>query len=72
MDPNTTLRDLLAAIVDGDLERAHEKATDLYHWRRNGGFAPAPYTLSDGEIEFLIANWAVKPRSRPVDQDPNC
>lgn len=42
MDPITTLRELLYAILCEDGERAEELAQALHDWLERGGFAPLP------------------------------
>ena len=40
MDPEATYRELLEALVEGDMEVAANHASNLAQWLRRGGFAP--------------------------------
>lgn len=40
MDPQQTWTDLVNAVIEEDEWAAHEAATVLIHWLRNGGFPP--------------------------------
>lgn len=40
MDPNANLRDINAALHDGDYATARERADDLSEWLGKGGFTP--------------------------------
>lgn len=50
MDPNTTLRDILSSLAEGDGTEAAERLRDLADWLDSGGFCPAV----DSDIVSLV------------------
>ena len=59
MDPNVALRELLQAVLAGDMEQAHELAEGLDQWLRRGGFSPLPVADSSYQGWKNHETWAV-------------
>jgi hypothetical protein len=72
MDPNTTIKALFAARIDGDVATAQELARGLLGWLDRGGFPPEGFTIEEARIEaldVLVADPTEPDRSTPLADD---
>lgn len=59
MDPDACIRELFAALANGDAGTARERAGDLADWIANGGFEPRPFTIPSGKMREICCTLAV-------------
>lgn len=58
MDPNATLRDIVDAHDDGDLDMLCDRILALWNWVQHDGFAPDFTTDTGRKALCILCRWA--------------